>query len=90
MVGVWKETFAENVDSLINNLKIWKANSVEMSVERYLICARFEEHVCALQTLVDANVEQKVTLTDVMATVRELLESVRSSNKSDYSLKITK
>lgn len=52
--------------------------------------ADFEEHVRALQTLVSANVERNVTLTEAMAKVRELLGSGRSYNKSGYSMKIFK
>lgn len=39
------------------------------------------------QALVHSNVERKVTLTDSMTTMRELLESDRSICKSDYSRK---
>lgn len=61
-----------------------------MSVEKNLISARFEEHVRALQALVNANVERKVTLTEIMATVRELFKSDRSINGPVYSVKIPK
>lgn len=45
--------------------------------------ARFEENVRALQTLVSANVEQKVTLTDAMMRIRELLEIRRLIDRLD-------
>lgn len=61
-----------------------------MSVEWNLILDRFEKHVRALRTLVNANVEQKVTLTDAMARIRELLESARSIDCLGYSIKISK
>lgn len=55
-ISVWKETSAENADSVINNGKVAKADSIKMSVNRNLILDRFEEHVRALQALIDANV----------------------------------
>lgn len=58
------------MSSLINDVKIAKADSVEMSVERNLILARFEEHVRSLQTQVKANVDRKATFTDTMAKLR--------------------
>lgn len=64
--------------------------SVSMSVERNLILAQFEEYVHLLQTLVNANVKQKVTLTDATAKIRKLLDSDRSIDRSDYSEKISK
>lgn len=75
-IGVWKDTSAENVDSLITNTEVAKPDSVTRSVERYLILALFEDHVCAQQTSVDANVRRKVTLFGAISTVRELPEIV--------------
>lgn len=60
-----------------------------MSAERNFASARFEEHVRALQALVNARVEQKVTLMKPMTMVRELLMNGRSINKLDYSVKIS-
>lgn len=61
-----------------------------MSVERMLISARFGERVYALQSLVNATVERKVTLKGAMAKIRGLLESGRSINWSDHSVKVSK
>lgn len=47
-IGVWKEVCAENADSLINNVKVAKANRSKMSVEMNFIFARFKEHVRAV------------------------------------------
>lgn len=44
-ISVWTESAAKNSDSLINNVKVAKADTVKMSVERYLVLARFEEHL---------------------------------------------
>lgn len=58
-----------------------------MFIERNLILAHFENHVHALQPLVIANVERKVTLEDAMTAIRELSEGGRNIQKSDYSVK---
>lgn len=47
-INVWIKTSAETVDSLIDDVKVAKADGVEMSVERNLILAYFEKHVRAL------------------------------------------
>lgn len=88
-VSVWKENSAENANSLINNVNVAKADIVKMSVESNFILDRFEEHVHALQALVNTNVERKGPLTDAVAKIRQLLESGRSINCSEYSLKIS-
>lgn len=54
-----------------------------MSVETNLTLARFEEHIRSLQTLVNANVDRKVTFTGAMAKIMELLESGRPFVWSD-------
>lgn len=59
-----------------------------MYVEKNFVLARFEKHVCTLQNLVNANVERRVTVTDGIAKIGELLSSDRSFNKLDYSVKI--
>lgn len=85
-VSVWKEPSRENAHCLANTMKDAKADIVKIYVERNLNLARFEKHVRAVQTLVDANVERKVTFTDAMAKIRELLESDFLINSSrDYS-----
>lgn len=89
-IGVWNKTSAENANSLVNNVKFAKADSVMKCVERNLGLARLEEHVRALQALVKANVERNGTLKDVMTTVRDLLESGRHIKKSDNTEKISK
>lgn len=68
-VGVRKKTSAENVDSLINNVKVAKVDSVEMFVDRGLNLTCFEKHVQVVQALVNSNVEPNVTLTDAIAKV---------------------
>lgn len=82
-VSVWKETCQENAASRINDVKVAKADTVKMSLERNLIQARFEEHVWALQMLVNANVESIVKLTAALAKIRKLLKSGRSIDPSD-------
>lgn len=88
-ISIFKVTYIENADSLINHIKVARAESVKMSVERNMISARFEEHVCALHTLGNANVQRKVSLTEAIAKVRNLLESVRSIDNYDYSMKVS-
>lgn len=61
-----------------------------MSMERNLILALLEKHFRTLQALVNAKVERNVTLMDVMAKVRELYESGRSINNSEYSSKLSR
>lgn len=56
-IAVWKGTSAENVESLINDVKVANSNSIKMPLERNLSLAGLEEHVCALQALVITNVE---------------------------------
>lgn len=73
-VELWKETSAENEDSLIIDVNAAKADSGKMSGERNLILTGFEEHVRAMLALVNANVEPKVALKDAMTTVSEQLE----------------
>lgn len=46
-IEVRKETSAENVDSLINYLKVVRAERIKTSVRRKLIQARSEEHARA-------------------------------------------
>lgn len=87
-ISVWKEIPAENLDSLIKNVKFAKADSVKISVESNLIFAGFKEHVCALQVLVIAKMERKVVLSDAMRKLKDLLESGYSIQKSDCSVKI--
>lgn len=87
---VYKKTSQDNTDSLIDDLKVAKADSVKMSIERNLILAHFWEHICTLQTPANANVEWKMTLTDVMTKIPELFESVRLTDRSDYSVKMLK
>lgn len=78
------------MDSFIYDERVAREASVKMSGERHLILACFEEQVGDLQALVKANVAQILTLREAMTTVTELLESGRSINKSDYSVKIPK
>lgn len=61
-----------------------------MSVKRNLILGSFEDHFCALQASVNENVDRKVTLTDAITKIRELLQISLSINLSDYSVKISK
>lgn len=61
-----------------------------MSVKKDLILACFEEHVRALQALVNSNLERRVTSKDALKKVEGLLDSDGSIIKSDYSGKISK
>lgn len=61
-----------------------------MFVERNLVLDLFEDHARALQAHVNANVERKVWLRDVIGTVRELLESGLHIRKSPFSVKVAK
>lgn len=88
--AIWNDTSVETVDSLIYNVKVAKADRVKTSVERSFIFARLNEHFRALQGLVNANVEQKLTLRDAMTTEREPHGSARSIRKLDNSVKISK
>lgn len=71
-------------------MRVANAERVRTSVEKILILARSEEHVRAMQTPVNANVQQKVPLRNAMAKIRELLESSRSIDWYNYSVKISK
>lgn len=88
-ISIWKETSAENADSLITDVNVAKANGVKMSVKRILVLARFQEHVRALQALVNANVDREVAIAHAMAKVGELLKIGRSIKKSDYAVKLS-
>lgn len=46
-VSVRKETFRVNADSLVTDVKIARADSVKMAIDRNLIQSRFESHVRA-------------------------------------------
>lgn len=85
---IWKEAFFENVNSLINDVKIAKAESVEMFVEKNLTLARFKEHFRLLWRMVSANVELMVTLSDAMAKMKKMPKRARSLDRLDYSLNI--
>lgn len=87
--SVWRETSDEKADGAINYVKGAKADSVQMSVEKNLMLDHYAERVRAVQILINANVQRKVTLTDVMAKVRELLERDHSVHKSYYSVEIS-
>lgn len=47
-VGVWKETSVKDSNSLINDVRLAKADRVKISVNRNWILSRWEEHVRAL------------------------------------------
>lgn len=79
-VSVWNEIFAEIADSLVSEVKVANAGSVEMSIEWNMILICFEKHIRALQALVNANMEHKLTITDAIANIMEQLDSVRSMN----------
>lgn len=85
---VWKETSRKNANSLISNVNVAKVGMIRISVVRNLILARFEEHVQALQTLINTHVERKVSLIDAMVRIRELFESVHSTDRSDHYVMI--
>lgn len=89
-VGVPMDTSAENTDIVINNIKVFKADSVKMFLKCVLILACFEEQVCSQQASINANVERKKTITNVVSKIGQLHESGRSINRSDYSLEILK
>lgn len=57
---------------------------------RNFVLACLEKHVRLLQTLVNANVERKITLTNSMGKTMELFGSGRSIDRLDYSVKIEK
>lgn len=69
---VWKATHREKADSLINDVNIAKVEAFNMSVDRNLILARYEEHVQTLQDMVNLKVERKLTFTDTMTQVCKL------------------
>lgn len=63
-VGVGIDIFQEIANSLITDVKAAKAVSAIMSVGQHMILVRFEDFIRDLTTLVSANVEPKVKLTD--------------------------
>lgn len=85
-----KEIFAVNANSLINYVRVAKAEGFKMSVERNLFLTRFEEHITALQALINANVKWKVTLKCAIKTIMKLEKSGRSFGRLEYSEKIAK
>lgn len=89
-ISVWKETFQENVDDSIIDVKVSKADSVKLSVEENLIVVRLKEHLRVLETLLNGNMERKATLADAMAKLWSFLESGRYIDALDYSVKIWK
>lgn len=68
------DIYTENVYSLINDVRIAKVDTLEISSKNYLTMAHFEKHVCALQAPVNTNVKRIVTLMDAVAKLRELLK----------------
>lgn len=73
---------------MIIDLKMSNAERVKMSVEHGQNLARFGEYFQALRALFHASVERKVTLTEAMAKVWELPDSMRTLERSNYSLKL--
>lgn len=57
-VSVLKETTREDEDNLIIKVKVAEADSAKTSVERNIL-VRFQERFSAMQTMVNAHVEQK-------------------------------
>lgn len=57
------------MDSLINGVKVAKAESVKKSVKWNTILVNFEKEVCALQALANANVGRNVKLMDSVAKI---------------------
>lgn len=51
-----------------------------------MILTRFEDNARTSQTLLNMNVEWRITLTDAMAKLWELLQSGSSVESSGYSL----
>lgn len=76
--------------NLNNDVEVVNAESLELSVIPKMILTRFEELIRALKALVHANMDRKVTLTDAMVNIRELLECNRSIQHSDYFVMILK
>lgn len=86
VVCVLEEIHWENTDVIgdvkVDTLKLW--------VERNPVTVRLEELKPVLQTLANENVDGKVTLNEAMAKIRELLESGRSIDRSNFFVKIAK
>lgn len=89
-VRVWKEAFRETSETLINDVKVAKADSGMMFVERNLILVRFEKNVDALRTLVNTNVDRMIGLTDVLSRIWGLFESCCFIDRLDYTVNILK
>lgn len=89
-VSVWKDTSRKNADSFISDVEVGRAGSVKISVERNFCLPLMEGHVRGLHILVNPNVEQKITLTEAMEKIQQLLESARSIGRLEYSMKILK
>lgn len=71
-------------------MKLEEADSLKTSLERNLILVRLEELSRALETLVEANAERKVTFTDSTGKIWERHEIGRAIERSDYSIKLSK
>lgn len=81
-IGVMKENSGKNADSVIDDVKVPKADSVKISIKRNTILVRFGKHVLALQAPVNARRATEVNFDVGKVTVRVELDSVRSSNMS--------
>lgn len=78
------------MDGVFNDVKVAKANSIKMPVERNLALTRFKKHMQTIHTLVTAHVKRKVMIVEAMAKIRELLERGRLVNRLEYFVKIAK
>lgn len=71
--NVWKEDSRKSANSHSIDVKVAKGDS--MKIEQNLMLARLEKPVRALRTLVNTNIERKLTSTSAMAKIRELFTS---------------
>lgn len=74
----------------MNNLMDLNANKFKTSVELKFILIHSKQHVKALQTLFNANVERRGTLTDATENIREHFVNGCSIDRLNHSVKISK
>lgn len=68
-ITAWKNTSAENTDTRTGIVNVTKVQGDKISVKRNAISVSFGEHVSSMKALANANVNRKVTLTDIMTKV---------------------
>lgn len=83
-----KEFTCENTDSLLKDAHVKKADAVKISPQKIVILAHLGKHVQTLHIMVPIHDERKVTLSDVVTEIRQVVANGRDITKLDLSTKI--